>query len=138
MNPLVKELLKQHAKTEHKIRNRNPALLVLHFTGDLLIALLFGGTLIMSGAGSVWMHTPPEPTSSMVNGALGWSLLLLFWASACRAQYVMGISGMPEESVFRHRIRLAILYGYQMLWMVLTAEAVILTFRTIVWWVSWR
>jgi len=128
-----------HAKTEHKIRNRHPAMLALHFAADSLLALLFSLGAIMSGIGNRWMHTPPEPSSEMVNVALGYALFfLLFWGWTCRCQFSTAITGLPDESTSRHRLRLAILYGYKLLWIILTAEAAILTIRTTVWWWSWQ
>ncbi len=132
------ELLKDHARMVCKLQNRHPLTLSLRFFANFIISFFLGGLPVIGGWGSMWIHTSPAPTAHMVNGMLGWSLILLWWGYCMRVQYSIGIKGMPTESMFKHRSRLILLYGHQIMWMALTVEAVLLSVKAVVWWASWR
>ncbi len=120
------------------MRNRHPVMLSLYFLFASFMALIFGALPVLSGAGHVWIHTTPPPTTDIVNGMFGYACLLFFWSWVMRLWWKVGISGMPDESIRRHRTRIVILNGFRLFWMILAADAVILAVRTIVWWASWQ
>jgi len=135
---IIRQLREEHAKVERKLQNRHPLMLLIWFTGYLATSFLLGSLSILYGWGSVWVHTQPEPTSASVNFSLIWMFILLFWGYAMRVQYVIGMSGLPDESILRHRTRIVLLHGHKLMWMALTAESILTIIKIIVWWASWR
>jgi len=129
-------LLEKPPTTAEKLQNRRLTTIALRFPVDLMITLMFAAIPVISGLGNVWIHTAPEPV--MVNHVIEYSFWLLWWGYCMRVQYIIPIRATPEESLPRHRLRMAFIYGYKAMWMILTTEAVLLTIKTIAWWALWR